>query len=241
MVSGALAQGPRLETSPARSGNSVLAVGAMPLDQLPPPVRDRVRAVVDQPTLAIQGPIESFNCQPAMYYWLLDHPDLAVRMWRSLGAKCADILSQGDGHFLWKDDQGSLIHWQTVLHGSRQRIWYAEGQVRPGLLLPKVAVKAVVVLNFSEGWDRMGHPALRHQMNLMLHTDSQAVALAARLLGASAPRLAEQYVAQMEMFFAALSWYIDQDPDRALRLFQEIKHPRAHPRESPAAPGSANE
>ena len=39
-------------------------------------------------------------------------------------------------------------------------------------------------------------------------------ALAARLLGPSMPRMAEQYLGQLEMFFSALVWYIDQHPER---------------------------
>src|SRR5262249_20868393 len=107
----------------------------------------------------------------------------------------------------------------------RQRVWYAEGQVRPGVLLPIVPVQAVVVLDVTEGRDGEGHPALRHQMSLLVHTDSQAVALAARLLGASVPRVAEQYVAQMELFVAAMPWYLDQPPAQAERLFGELQRP----------------
>ena len=37
--------------------------------------------------------------------------------------------------------------------------------------------------------------------------------------------MAEQYVGQVEMFFAAMSWYLDQHPDRAEAMFQELQRP----------------
>ena len=37
-----------------------------------------------------------------------------------------------------------------------QRVWYAEGQVKPSLLLPMVSLKAVLVLDFAEGKDGNG-------------------------------------------------------------------------------------
>jgi hypothetical protein len=226
----ALAQGTRGEPAPlpplATPGSVFGTSASMPYEQLPAWVRDRVRAVMEQPTLATRGPSEAFHCRPNVYYWLLDHPDQAVRLWRCLGAKCTDIEAQGDNRFGWQDPQGGEVHWHTVLRTARQRIWYAEGRVRPGLLLPSVPVQAVVVLNHAEGCDGQGRPAVRHQMDLVLHANSHAVALAARLFGASAPRLAEQYVGQMETFFGALAWYLSEHPDKATTLFEEIQRPQ---------------
>ncbi|HTU91969.1 MAG TPA: hypothetical protein VMF69_17940 [Gemmataceae bacterium] len=195
----------------------------VPLDELPPPLRERVRSVIEHPTLSSRGPLEAFRCRPELYYWLLDHPDLAMRLWRGLGAKCMDIHERGDGSFAWKDPQNGEMHWQTIVRTGKQRVWYAEGRVKPGLMFPSVSVRAVVVLNHQEGSDGKGKPAVRHQMDMVLHTDSRAVSLAARLFGASAPRLAEEYVSQLEMFFGALAWYLTEHPDKAAALFQELK------------------
>jgi hypothetical protein len=195
----------------------------VPLDELAPSVRERVRIVIEHPTLSSRGPLEAFHCRPALYYWLLDHPDLAVNLWRGLGAKCTDIQARGDGSFMWKDAQNGEVHWQTIVRTPKQRVWYAEGRVKAGLMLPAVSIRAVVVLNHQEGSDGKGKPAVRHQMDMILHTDSRAVSLATRLFGASAPRLAEEYVAQLEMFFGALAWYLSEHPNKATALFQELK------------------
>jgi hypothetical protein len=216
----------------------------VPLEELAPPVRERVRAVLEHPTLSSRGPLEAFHCRPALYYWLLDHPDLAVRLWRGLGARCTtDIFATGEGSFAWKDAQNGEIHWQTVVRSARQRVWYAEGKVRPGMLLPSVPVRAVVVLNHQEGSDGNGKPAVRHQMDMVLHTDSRAINLATRLFGASAPRLAEEYVGQLQMFFGALAWYLTQHPDKSASLFEDLNRPAgtggprgAAPPPQPAAP-----
>jgi hypothetical protein len=235
---GLLAVGPALAADRPRllrpkAPDSPFAAG-VPLEQLPPGFRERVQAVLAQPTLTTRGPSETFNCQPAVYHWLLDHPDLAVRLWHSLGARCALVEDRGGGVFGWHDGQGSDVRWQTALHTAGQRLWYAEGRVKPGVLLPMVAFQAVVVLDYTEGHDREGHAALRHQMRLYLHTDSHAAALATKLVGASAPRLAEQYVAQLEMFFGGMAWYLDQNPERARLLLQDLRRQAAAPDAPPS-------
>jgi hypothetical protein len=218
--------GPSSDPTPQQAVSSQGFMPApVPLEELAPGVRERVRAVLEHPTLSSRGPLEAFRCRPALYFWLLDHPDQAVRLWRGLGAKCTDIQARGEGNFAWKDAQNGEVHWQTVLNTSRQRVWYAEGRVKPGLMLPSVPIRAVVVLNHQEGTDGHGKPAVRHQMDMVLHTDSRAVNLATRLFGASAPRMAEEYVGQMEMFFGALAWYLTEHPNKAAVLFEGLKQP----------------
>jgi hypothetical protein len=192
------------------------------VEQMPPAVRDRVRMVVEKPTLMVQGPLETFHCQPPLYFWFLDHPDQGVVIWRRLGAKCMDLTDMGGGRFGWTDGKGSAVHWDTVYKDSRVRIWYAEGQARPAPLLAPVGGRAVVVLRYLEGSDLNGRPLIRHQADLFLQTDSKAMALVARLLGAPAHRLGEQGLEQMEMFFSALVWYLDRHPERASALLLGI-------------------
>jgi hypothetical protein len=222
---------PRPASAAAPLKSPAYAPSIVPLDSLPEKVRDRARFVVERPTLAVQGPVEVFCCAPETYAWLLDHPDQAVRLWRRLGAKCADIQDRGNGRMGYRDELGSDVHWDTVLSDARQRVWYAEGVVKPAVLLPAAQIQALLVLDFVAGFDAAGRPAVKHQMHLVLHTDSHAVALATRFLGASAPRVAEQYVGQIETFFGALAWYLDQHPDQAKELLAELEKPA-----KPAAP-----
>jgi hypothetical protein len=48
------------------------------------------------------------------------------------------------------------------------------------------------------------------------------MALAARILGASAPRMAEQYLGQLQMFYGGMAWYLHQDEARAQAMYRRI-------------------
>jgi len=95
----------------------------VPPEELTPQVLKRVRAVLEHPALSSRGPLEALHCRPGLYYWLLDHPDQAVKLCRGVGAKCTDILSNGEGSFCWNGARKGEVHWQAVLRTSRQRIW----------------------------------------------------------------------------------------------------------------------
>jgi hypothetical protein len=200
-------------------GRFRLDLAGIPVDAVAPRMRDKVVRVMRQPTLAADGPAEVFRGDLRLYAWLLDHPDRAVQAWRRLGAPCAEIRDLGRGRFGWQDGDGNKIHWEAAVRNDSLRVWYAEGDVHPAPWLPSVPVRVVVVLRFYQDRDGSGGPVLHHQASVYCHTDSITAALITRLLGPGAPRIAEQGLSQLELFYSALVWYIDLHPERMAALF----------------------
>jgi len=229
----ATAQSPFVQIPTVEKWDKTRSAQQVPLDQIPAAFREGLKTTLERPTLFTSGPTEAFVCKPAVYYWCLDHPDRAVIAWRRLGAKCVNINDRGAGRFGYTDEHGSDLSWDTVVRGPNLRVWYAQGHVRPGPLLPMVAVKACVILRHTEGRDERGRVTIQHQADMFIHADSTAVAIVSRLLGPSAPRMAEQCVTQMQMFFAGLAWYLERHPERAEMLLTD------NPAPQPMQPGVA--
>ena len=207
-----------------RGGNSpfpvskVLEAPRLSLDTVPDGLRPKVKFVLDNPSLSVKGLPESVITATDVYRWLLDHPSIAIRLWRELGAKVSDVEEESPGLYRWTDGQGSDIRWQTASRTPRSHVWYAEGKVKPAPLLPASAFKAVCVLHYVEGKDGEGRSTIRHQAHFHVRCDGRAMAIAARVLGNSAPHLGEQYLGQLQMFYGGLGWYLTQDLPRARRL-----------------------
>ena len=214
-------QSPFVQVPTAEKWDKIRSAQQVPMEQIPAAMREGLKVTLERPTLFTSGPTELFACKPAVYYWCLDHPDRAVIAWRRLGAKCVGINERGPGRFGYSDEHGTDIAWDTVVRGPNLRVWYAQGHVRPGPLLPLVPVKACVIFRHTEGRDERGRATIRHQADMFIHTDSTAVAIVSRLLGPSAPKMAEQCVSQMQMFFAGLAWYLERHPERAEALLSE--------------------
>jgi hypothetical protein len=194
----------------------------IPPESLPAAFREPIRSVTEHPTLTAKGPSETFNADPGMYRWLLEHPETGVKLWRQLGGKVAEI-SDHNGRYSWKDDKGSEVYWQIAYRSRGIHLWFAEGRIKPGILFPSSPFRAVVIMHYTEGKDTSGKPAIRHQVQFFVRCDSRALALAARLFGASAPRILEQYLGQLQMFYGGLAWYLAQDDNRARNLFRQVE------------------
>jgi hypothetical protein len=192
----------------------------VPLCEIPDRCRERVRSVIEQPTVVGTGPVEEFGGKLVPYLWLLDHPDRTARAWRQMGATCLEIVNRGNGRFGWTEAHGSDLSWETVYRGPGKHIWYAEGTVNPGALLPTVPVRAVVVMHYAGEIDSQGVANIRHHADLFVQTDSKAAAMMVRLFGPSVPRLTDQCLAQLEMFFSAMTNYLQRHPERAETLLR---------------------
>src|SRR3954468_16043774 len=75
----------------------------VPVELLAPGVRDKVQGVLEKPTLSSRSVPETFNTDHAIYRYLLEHPDHAVKLWRLLGARVSEIDDRGSGTYLWHD------------------------------------------------------------------------------------------------------------------------------------------
>lgn len=224
---GALRAGERERTTPVSISPFVSPAPQLPLEAVAVGVRDKVREVLDKPTLSSRSIAETFNANHAAYRYLLDHPDHAVKLWRQLGARVSEMEHRGNGVYLWQDGQGSEVNWQAVHRSQGLQVWYAEGKIKPGAILAPQPFRAIIMLQYTEGVDVQGLPAVRHQVHFHLRCEGRAIALAARVLGASAPHLAEQYLGQLQTFYGGLAWYLYQDEPRAKKLFAdaEIAYP----------------
>jgi hypothetical protein len=195
---------------------------AIPLDGVPEQARSRVKLVLDSPTLSVRAGPETFLSAPDVYRWLLDNPVIAIKLWRQLGASVSGVEEPAPGRYVWKDGQGSEVHWHTVVRTGSMQAWYAEGKIKPSVLLPLSAFKAVCIIRYTLGKDAEGRPVIRHQSDFHVRCDGAAMALAARVLGGSAPRLGEHYLGQMQVFFGGMSSYLCQDTARARRMLVRI-------------------
>lgn len=196
-----------------------IAAAQVPVEKLAEPLRSKVSSLLQQPTLYRRGRAEAFPCQPAVYDWLLDHPHHACSAWQSLGAKCATIDKKSDGSFVGVDPLGSELRWVSILTESGRRIWHAEGSIRPAILLPKVTLRALVILNYDEVKGADGRVGIRQRFELFAQVDGKGPSIA-KLLGMSTEQVAAKTLDQIGLFFSGMAWYAYAHPLQARSILR---------------------
>jgi hypothetical protein len=185
--------------------------------------RDAVLAVVRKPTLTTRGVSPEISCTPAVYEWLLEHPDRTSLAWQRLKVPCVEIKDMGQGQFTWADGEGSELAWRQVGRFKNGLVWYATGKVKCTPVTPTVPVKAVVVMLHPGKPEDGGAATLSPVTHVYLQTDSKAANVVLKIIGPTAPRLAEQGAEQLLYFFTGIARYLQKHPTRADELLGPSK------------------
>jgi hypothetical protein len=192
-------------------------------DVLHPNYREAVLAVIRKPTISTRGVSEDVACDPAVYEWLLDHPDRVSLAWHRLRVPCVQIADGGNGRFVWTDPDGSEVVWQTVGRFPDGVVWYATGKVKASAVTPTVPVRVVVIVTYPRKALPTGGTAVSPVVQAYLHTDSRAASTVMRVLGPTAPKLAEQSAEQLLFFFSGIARYTHAHPEKAEELLAPPK------------------
>jgi hypothetical protein len=180
--------------------------------------RDAVIKVVKQPTISTKAIAPEVVCTISMYQWLFDHPDRVALAWQRLKVPAVPIVDQGNGQFVWTDENGSEVMWRVVGTFKDGLVWYATGKIKPALAAPAMPVKAVAVLTRTQKAAKDGVAAFNTSVQVYIHSDSRAAALALRVLGPTAPKVAEQGAEQFLEFFNGIAEYVQKNPTKAEAL-----------------------
>ncbi|MCI0705412.1 MAG: hypothetical protein L0241_30495 [Planctomycetia bacterium] len=214
---------PAMPAKPMPATNTAGAVRVNLLEVVQPDYRDAVLKIVGKPTISARATAPDVICTVAMYQWLFDHPDRVSLAWQRLKVPAVPITDSGNGQFTWTDKNGSEVVWRTVGTFADGRVWYATGKVKPSPATPAVPVKAVAILTHPQKAAKDGVAAFSTSVQLYLHSDSKAAALAMRMMGPSAPKLAEQGAEQFLEFFNGIADYVQKNPTKADALLAPKK------------------
>jgi hypothetical protein len=219
----ALALEPRPVVTPSASTASTKP--KVLLDYVAEPFREVVAGIIKAPTISAKANDDEFVAHPNVYDWLIEHPDRTTQAWKRLKVPCVDITDLGKGQFFWSDETGSELTWQTVGKFDHGVIWYATGKVKPGVLLPTVPVKAVAVLHSPRGSQDpdTGNATFKPTVQVYLLADSRVAAGLVKMMGPSAPKMAEEGAEQFLFFFSGIARYIYRKPDQLEILLAPAK------------------
>ena len=139
-------------------------------DLLPADIRESMTKVVAQPTLTAHasgrripgGAVRVVGRSPGSN----GGGDLATAG-RAVRRRSATSETAGT---TWSDGQGSDLTWQTVVHAGDSRVWFAEGQAKPGPMLPVMPIKAVAIAVHLPSSTTSGQTIVRHEVDLYLQT-----------------------------------------------------------------------
>ena len=190
------------------------APAARPVPSLPAEIpaaeRGRLAAIAETASLATHAAGEPFVARREVFEYLLDHPEFATHVTRTLRLARYRIWREPDG--LWLDDGwGAVGRFSVVYARNGTRVLYAHGRHKQWFL-PAIHGHAVVVIEYETRPAADGKSLISTGVTGFVKLDNPLIEMASKLLHSAAAAKAEREARQLVRVFARTTRAIDNDP-----------------------------
>lgn len=199
------------------------ASAARPTASLPAELSQTDRAQLEPLTLsadvATRVDAEPFVARREVFEYLLDHPEFATHVTRTLRFSRYRIWRTPEGLFM-DDGWGATGHFWVVYAGSGTRVMRAKGQYKQGIL-PSIRGEAVTMIEYGSTPLGEGKSLIRTTVSGFLKLDSRTVAVMMKMASVVAQRKADLEAHRLMRVFAKTSRAIDENPTGLLDQLRE--------------------
>jgi hypothetical protein len=165
------------------------------LSRLDPAEAEQIRMVIEHSTLQKSVERFRFRSQPAIFDFLLDHPDFAAVAARELRIARYRITPRSDGTYDAVDMQGIHGSFRPLYITHGERVYDGIGSYRPSFF-PSFSGHAVVRLRYQHRLDPDGLPVVENRAEVYVRLDSRIAAFFAKLFLPFLQRVVDQKVNQ---------------------------------------------
>lgn len=207
------------------------AVRAVPFDKLQQDARAKVSGVLEAAMIFRRLPSVVIECDPTLYLFLLDHPDVVVNIWQVLGISRSALLRTGDQTFRADDGAGTLGSIEYLYRSHDTHVVYAEGTYEGALFSKRLGGRCVLVLKTGYVHETNGRYYITCRLDAFVELDSNGVELVARTLQPLMGAAADHNFRETAAFVAGLSRAAEANQAGLERLAKKLTNVESADRE----------
>ena len=158
------------------------AEAALPLNALAPDARGRAARVLDDSSLFRTLPVLRFPVHADGLKYFVQHPDVAVALWRILGVSDCEMWQTGPDAYEGDAGDGSIGVFDVLLRGERDQLVLVRGQFKSPVLADPIEATCLFHMHTETAFDAAGEPIAVGRASLFVSFPSRAVGTAAKLI-----------------------------------------------------------
>jgi hypothetical protein len=191
------------------TGAWAAALSSIPRE-IPADERARLERVAEEASVSTRVETEPFVTRREVFEYLLDHPEFATHVTRTLRLARYRIWRTPEGMFL-DDGWGATGHFSVVHAAAGRRVMYARGAYR-NTLLPTINGEAVAMIQYEVTPAGEGRDLVHATVSGFVKLDSGILSFATKMAGPLAQRKADLEARRLMKTFARVSRAIEESP-----------------------------
>ena len=157
-------------------------------------------------------PTISFECDPKVYDYFLQNPDVAVATWRAMDISQFQLQETGTNQYHADAGDGSVGDVELFLHTPTDTIIHCDGAFKSPLLPKPIIARSLMRLQTSFAKEQDGRIIGTHTGDVFVEFPSQAVEAAARVIAPVSHSIADRNFKQMTLFVHLMSQAMVKQP-----------------------------
>ena len=186
----------------ASSGREVkeAAIREIPTALLTGPHLETVERVLSSLSLFRRLPTIQCEVSPGPYQLFVEHPDLAVGMWRAMGISKLQLTDQGHGRYSLDTGDGTVGTLTVLARDDHHCLILCDGSFKSPLLIKPVVAEALFNLETRWVHDRAGTVSAIHRADLFVAFPSQTVETVAKVISPMSNRVLDKNFEEVSVF-----------------------------------------
>ncbi|MCL2305763.1 MAG: hypothetical protein FWC43_10510 [Planctomycetaceae bacterium] len=208
------------------------ALEAIPWNRLSNPTKEKIHSVLSSKPLYRRLPQESTYCEPIMYDFLLDHPDVVVAIWENLGVTQISLKEHGrPGVYQLRETVGSTGIVEVLYKTRDYCIAYSKGSYTGPFLPRPIEGETILILKSVFERDEDGDPYVVTQLDAFVKVNNFGVEVFAKMFAPMLGRIADNNFEQTIAFLGNVSEAAQTNPEVIKRLALRLESIRKDVRE----------
>jgi hypothetical protein len=199
------------------------AVRAIPWQLIPPNEQPLVRSIVQQSSIYRRLPTRVIDCHPAMFTFLMQHPEVVADVWRVMGVSRVKLDKLGPGAYRGNDGAGTTgtVRFMAGEWGPEARntaIVFADGAYDGKPFVLPLRAKSIVLMRSSAVRERNGRYYVTVQADTFIQVEQLAIDLIARTVQPWVNATADRNLVETLTFVSNFSRTAEKNPEGMKRM-----------------------
>jgi hypothetical protein len=188
------------------------AVRRIPFAEFTPAVRERIRPVVESPTLFRRLPKIRCEVDSRVYSYFTTRPDVAVSIWRTMGISDMQMRQTGPWEYETDLSDGTQGVVNVLYRSADKHIVMCEGQFKSPLLAKPIHSIGLMSLQVEYTRDAAGRNYVTHSADVFVLFPSHAVEAVARLISPLSFKMADRNFEEVTLFLRMMDEAMTRQP-----------------------------
>ncbi|MEZ6049109.1 MAG: hypothetical protein R3C11_26745 [Planctomycetaceae bacterium] len=185
---------------------------ALPLAQMDAQSREKAEAVLSSLSLFRELPTLSVEVNPHIYRFFVQHPDVAVSIWRVMQISEFKMWQTAKNEYEADAGDGTIGIIDVLLRGETDNVIYCEGEYKSPLLPKPIKGQGILHLQTKFSKDADGKEIATHRLYMYVSFPSQSIETIARAISPVSNTIVDRNFKEVSLFLNMMTLAMTRQP-----------------------------